>query len=148
MARRRIPNWLNAALVVTGLGAQALFHGGGAALGGLAAALVTLVVLWSPWSKGRLGGGDVKAMLGAASWLGLGLLLHFFLLAALVGGLAALVCLFASSASVRREVRNNLALVALRVGLPAAPIRGGAGRVSVPLGAAAALAALALLWWS
>src|SRR5438094_10067408 len=79
MARRRIPNWANTALGVTGLGAQALFHGGWAALGGLGAALLTLVVLWSPWSKGRLGGGDVKAMLAAAIWLGLGLVLHVYL---------------------------------------------------------------------
>jgi leader peptidase (prepilin peptidase)/N-methyltransferase len=146
LARRRIPNWTNAALAVTGLGAQALYRGGWALLSGLAAALVTLVVLWGPWSKGRLGGGDVKAALCAAIWLGLGSLLSFYLLAAVAGGLAAVICLLLSSAGARREVASNLKLVVLGAGLPEVPIRAGAGRISVPFGAAAAAAALFLLW--
>ncbi|HEY0705577.1 MAG TPA: A24 family peptidase, partial [Polyangia bacterium] len=71
IARRRIPNWANAALGTTGLAAQAIHNGGWAVLSGTAAALITLVVLWVPWSKKRLGGGDVKATLCAATWLGL-----------------------------------------------------------------------------
>jgi leader peptidase (prepilin peptidase) / N-methyltransferase len=147
IARRRIPNWLNASLAVTGLGAQALFHGGWPALGGGCAAIATLVILWWPWSRGRLGGGDVKAMIASATWLGPDLLFAFFLWAAVAGGVAAVVCLMASSPQVRRQVRGNLELVASRVGLSDAPMR-GQGRVSVPFAAAASLAALCLLWRS
>ncbi|HEX3694219.1 MAG TPA: A24 family peptidase [Polyangia bacterium] len=147
IARRRIPNWVNASLALTGLSAQVFCHGGSALLSGAAAAAITLAVLWSPWSKGRLGGGDVKAVLSAAIWIGLPSLLNFYLYAAVAGGLAALFSFLQSSARARRDVAQNLQLVWLRVGLPDVPIRGGDGRVSVPFGAAAATAALLLLWW-
>jgi Flp pilus assembly protein protease CpaA len=147
MAKRRIPNWANAALGIMGLGAQTLCHGGWALLGALGAALITLAVLWVPWTRKRLGGGDVKATLCASTWLGLAPLFKFYLVTAVVSGVVAVVCWLASSASVRREVALNLKLVALRVGMPDAPIRGGAGRVSVPFGAAAAAAAILSLWW-
>jgi Flp pilus assembly protein protease CpaA len=147
IAKRRIPNWANAALATAGLLMQALVHGPAAALSGAGAALVTLIVLWGPWSKGRLGGGDVKAMLAAATLLGLNLLVTFYLYAAIAGGIAALVCLFASSARARRDIRENLEIAVLHVAVPDAPMRSGGGRVSVPFGAAAASAALFLLWW-
>jgi Flp pilus assembly protein protease CpaA len=147
IARRRVPNWLNAVLIVTGLGAQAIFHGGWALLGGLSAVVITLIVLWLPWTARRLGGGDVKATMGAAAWLGVASLFKFYLFASLAVGLAALVCWLASSAPARREVVQNLRLVWLRVGLPQVPLQGGSGRLSVPFGAAAAAAAVLLLWW-
>jgi Flp pilus assembly protein protease CpaA len=145
IARRRIPNWVNAALAVLGLGSQGLCHGGMAALGALGAAAVTLVVLWIPWSTRRLGGGDVKAMMGAALWLGMTPLLRFYLITALVVGPVALACAALSSAAARREMAANLKLALLRV-VPEVPAAGGQGRVSVPFGAAAAVAALILLW--
>ena len=145
IARRRIPNWANAALGVTGLGAQALYHGGWSLLLGFAAGFITLAVLWVPWTKGRLGGGDVKAALCAATWIGTGLLFRFYLLAAIAGGLFALISFLASSAQARRDIQQNLKLMAIRA-MPDAPIRSGNGRVSVPFGAAAAAAALFVLW--
>jgi leader peptidase (prepilin peptidase)/N-methyltransferase len=147
IARRRIPNWLNGVLGVAGMGAQTACGGGWGLLGGLGAALVTLVVLWGPWSKGRLGGGDVKTALCSAIWLGPGSLLSFYLVAAIAGGVAAGFCLLRSGAAARREVRTNLLLMASRVGPPEAPGAGRAGRVTVPFGAATAAAALLLLWW-
>lgn len=146
IARRRIPNWLNAALLITGFGAQGIFHGWSALVAGLAAAFITFALLWMPWSTRRLGGGDVKASIGAAVWLGLGSLINFYLYASLAAGLASLLCLLASSRAVRREIADNLRLVWLRVGLPPVTASGGAGRVSVPFGAAAAAAGLLLLW--
>jgi prepilin peptidase CpaA len=130
---------------LTGLVAQGLYHGGWSLLGALAAAVITLIVLWTPWSKGRLGGGDVKGTLCAATWLGLALLPRFLLLAALGVGLLALTSYLLSSALARQEIRQNLKLLALRA-MPEAPMRGGNGRVSVPFGAAAAGAALLMLW--
>jgi prepilin peptidase CpaA len=148
IARRRIPNWANAALGATGLGAQAIAHGGWAALGGLGAAVVALAVLWVPWTRGRLGGGDVKASLCAVTWLGLGLLFKFFLATAVLGGVAAVICFLASSRRVRQDIAENMRLMALKAGVPDAPLRSGGGRVSVPIGAAAAGAAILLLWWT
>ena len=145
MARRRIPNWANAALGMTGLTAQLIHHGAGALLGALGAAFITLMVLWTPWSKGRLGGGDVKATVCAATWLGLGSLLQYLAIAGVAGGAFALVSYLLSSQTARQEIRTNLQLAVVR-NMPEAPIRGGGGRVSVPFGAAAAVSALILLW--
>jgi Flp pilus assembly protein protease CpaA len=147
ITRRRIPNWANAALGATGIGAQAIAHGGWAALGGLGAAVVTLVVLWAPWTKGRLGGGDVKACLCAVTWLGLGLLMKFFLATAVLAGVLAIICFFASSRAARKDIAENVRLLALKADLPDAPMRSGGGRISVPFGAAAACGALLLMWW-
>lgn len=147
VAKRRIPNWANAALGATGLAAQAISHGGWALLGGLGAATVTLAVLWVPWTKGRLGGGDVKVTLCAATWLGLALLPKYYLATAVLSGLLAMFCFLASSRAARQEIRDNMKLLALRAGMPEAPMRSGAGRMSVPFGAAAAGATLLLLWW-
>jgi prepilin peptidase CpaA len=148
VARRRIPNWANAALGVTGLGAQAMVHGGWAALGGFGAAVVTLALLWVPWTRGRLGGGDVKACLCAVIWLGLGLVIKFFLAAAVLGGVAAVICFLASSRRARQDIGENIKLLALQADLPDAPMRSVGGRVSVPFGAAAACGAMLLMWWS
>ena len=148
IARRRIPNWANAALVATGIGAQAIAHGGWAALAAVGAAVVTLAVLWIPWTRGRLGGGDVKASLCTVTWLGFGLLIKFFLATAVLSGVLAIVCFLASSRRVRQDIAENVRLLALKADLPDAPMRSGAGRVSVPFGAAAAGAALILMWWS
>ena len=146
IARRRIPNWANAALGATGLGAQALHHGGWAALGGLGAAAIMLVLLWRPWTTGKLGGGDVKAAVCAATWLSPFLLIKFVLFGAVLAGVFAIASYLLSSRAARQEMRVNLKLAAMR-NMPDVPIRSGLGRVSVPFGAAAVSAALLLLWW-
>jgi Flp pilus assembly protein protease CpaA len=147
IAKRRIPNWANAVLATAGLSFQGLYGGTWALLSGLGAAVVTLVVLWRPWSTGRLGGGDVKATVAAATLFGFGGLLPFYLSAAISAGAFAVICLLASAAHVRRAIAENLKLAALRHGLPDAPMRSGGGRVSVPFGAAMAAGSLVLLWW-
>ncbi|HEY0715312.1 MAG TPA: A24 family peptidase [Polyangia bacterium] len=147
IAQRRIPNWANAVLATAGLASQALYAGGWAFLSGIGAAIVTLVILWTPWSKGRLGGGDVKATVAAATLFGFSWLFKFYLFAAIAAGVFAVICLMASAAHVRRTIAENLKLAALRHGLPDAPMRSGGGRVSVPFGAAMAAGALVLLWW-
>jgi leader peptidase (prepilin peptidase)/N-methyltransferase len=146
IARRRIPNWANAALGATGVGAQALLHGGWSVLSALGAAALVLVLLWKPWTKRLLGGGDVKAMICAATWLGLRYVPMYLLGAALAVGALAVLSYAFSARLVRQEIRQNLKLAAMRV-MPDAPIRSGNGRVSVPFGAGACAAALAVLWW-
>jgi prepilin peptidase CpaA len=146
IARRRIPNRVNAALAASGLGAQALFHGGWSLLGALAAALIVFLVMWTPWSKGRVGGGDLKATVAAATWVGLVELPRFLLTSGVLLGLFAGLSYALSTRQARQDMRVNLELAALRV-MPDAPLRSGGGRVSVPFGAAMAAGALLVLWW-
>jgi prepilin peptidase CpaA len=144
--KRKIPNALNAALGLTGLWAQASSRGWMALVWGLTAGIVTLALLWVPWLKGRLGGGDVKMATAAAIWMGLFHLPAYLLLTAVAGGVVALASYLLSSRSIRREIAANLATAVAGAGLPEVPLKGGAGRVSVPFGVAVAMSGLANLW--
>jgi Flp pilus assembly protein protease CpaA len=144
--KRKIPNILSAALGTTGLVARADLRGWPALASGAAAALALIVLLWHAWTRGRIGGGDTKLAAGAAAWIGLGSLPLYLLFGAVSGGVVATICYLRSSRAARSEIRGNLALAAHGIALPEAPIRGGAGRVSVPYGAAVAAAALVVLW--
>jgi Flp pilus assembly protein protease CpaA len=144
--KRRIPNALNALLGLSGLWAQANGRGLVAVAHGLGAAVVTIALLWIPWLKGRIGGGDVKMAGAAAVWMGLSGLPLYLLTIALAGGLVGAVCYALSARSARREIRENLASAAVTSSLPPIPLKGGAGRISVPYGVAVALAALVMLW--
>lgn len=144
--RRRIPNALNAVLGLTGLWAQAHARGWPALGSGLAAAVLTVALLWWPWSKGMLGGGDVKMAAGAAAWIGLGHLPEYLLLGAVAGGVVALIAYARSSRDARREIRVNLTTAAITASVPRVPLQEGAGRRSVPYSVGFAASALLLLW--
>ncbi len=143
---RRIPNALSLVVALTGIGAQALVKGGGAVLAGTCAGVALIALLWQPWLKGRIGGGDVKVAGAAATWMGIEHLPMYLLVTAAVGGLVAAICYLLSTRSVRHEMQNNLTTAATTMAVPDAPIRGGAGRVSVPYGVAVATGALVVLW--
>lgn len=144
--KRRIPNAINAALGLTGLWAQGSARGWSAAAYGLVAGVVTVALLWVPWMRGRIGGGDVKMAGAAAAWLSLTLLPMFLLLTAVAGGIVAMICYALSSRASRREIRANLVVAASGGPLPEVPLKGGAGRLSVPYGVAVALAGGGLMW--
>jgi Flp pilus assembly protein protease CpaA len=146
ISKRRIPNALNGALILAGLWAHASAQGWQATGGALAAAAITLALLWIPWSRRRLGGGDVKMAVGVAAWMGLSLLPAYYLSTALAGGLVAVICYTFSTRGARDEIKNNLAAMTAGAGLPQVPLKGGSGRLSVPYGVAVALAGLVLLW--
>lgn len=147
VARRRIPNGLNALTLVAGLATQGVVYGVRGGLEGLACAVLALVVLWTPWVRGWLGGGDVKLAVAAGSWLGLASLPWYLAASALAGGALAFVAYGLSTRAARVEMRANLQLASH--GLPMAPIalRGGQGRSSVPYGVAFAAGAMACLVW-
>jgi prepilin peptidase CpaA len=67
---RRIPNWLNLLLILSGIAQSFLPNGtttpGGSLLGLFAAALVPFLL----FALGAVGGGDVKLMAGIGAWLG------------------------------------------------------------------------------
>ena len=143
--RRRIPNFLSAAVLLTGLLGTGLGSGWKSALSGLGATILTIVICWVPWTKGRIGGGDVKLGAAAAAAVGLSYFVEYLLATALLGAVVALICYFLSQRAVRREIVTNLKLVAAGV-MPEPPLRSGNGRVSVPYGVACAAAALLIVF--
>lgn len=144
--RRKIPNVLNLLLGLAGLWAQASRGGPWAVAGGLGAGIAMVALLWLPWLKGQLGGGDVKAAAAGAVWLGFSGLPEYVLLTALMGGIVAAVCYLLSSLAARRQIRSNLTSAAVTLEVPAVPLRGQPGRVSVPYGLAVAMGYLTVLW--
>jgi prepilin peptidase CpaA len=92
LVQRRVPNWLVA--LTAGLGVVAAVGGAtpaGTVLGALQGLVVGLVI-WLPlWLIGMLGAGDVKLFAAASAWLGPSLSWRAALLAALFGGVMALV---------------------------------------------------------
>lgn len=93
---RRVPNALVASLALLGIVSSTLrqpwLDGLSAALLGMAAGLA----LWLPfWLMHMIGAGDVKLFAAAAAWLGPALALEGALLAAVYGGVAALILLVA-----------------------------------------------------
>ena len=91
----RIPNWLSLALVA----AFAAFSLAGglpwqAALMHVAAAAFVLVVCFTLFAFGWIGGGDAKLAAATALWLGFSSLLDYFLVAAIAGGILTLGLLF------------------------------------------------------
>src|SRR5688572_6420310 len=101
---RKIPNALNAALGLTGLCAQGGVRGWGALGSGLLAGVLTVALLWVPWLKGRIGGGDVKMAGATATWLGLGFLPMFLLMTAVAGGIVASICYALSTRASRQQM--------------------------------------------
>ncbi len=88
LRHRRIPNWLAALAAV--LGVAAVASGGLVALG-LHAAVSLLVLLagMAIWSRGWLGGGDVKLLAALALWAGPGHVAALLVATTLAGGVLA-----------------------------------------------------------
>jgi prepilin peptidase CpaA len=88
---RRVPNYLNVVIMISGLAAQGLFNrwaGLTAGFEGLALGLGLLII---PWAMHMMGAGDVKLLAGMGAWLGPVWVLWTFVLGALIGGIASLI---------------------------------------------------------
>ena len=145
VAKRRIPNLVTGAVALLGVAAQLVDRGGWSVLSGLGAAVISVALLYRPWTAGGIGGGDVKMAAAVAIWVGLGGMIRYALAVAAAGGIVALVMYSLSRKAIRQDIRTNLTLAALQQSLPTVEVR-GAGRPSVPYGLAiAAGAAFALL---
>lgn len=90
-AERRVPNWLNALIAITGLGVQGAYHGWAGLGDGLLGLLVGFGLLIVPWMMHGMGAGDVKLMAAIGVWLGAWLTLVSFAVGAVIGGVAAVV---------------------------------------------------------
>jgi len=133
LARRRIPNVIVGALLVTGLWAQAITASGLVALEALGAGVLVLFALYPLWTRGGIGGGDVKFALAAATWVGFGRLPMFLLAGAIGGGVVSACCYLRSRADARSAIRANLWMVVAAREMPdVIATRAGNGRISVP----------------
>lgn len=135
VAWRRVPNALVVALAALGLAAQVSAGGWRAALLGAGGVALILLALIPVWSRGALGGGDVKLAAACAAWLALGDLPVFALAVALAGGLVAAAAFLLS----RRAAAGGL------LAAPAAP--GRSRPVRVPYAIAIGAGALVALHW-
>ena len=135
VADLRIPNHLTLAMAITGPFAVWLLGPGADALpAAFLAGAVTLLVTWSLFELGLLGGGDAKLAAAAALWLGPEATLVFVLATALFGAvLAASLMSFSRSAAAQAVVgprwRERLASEAISV--PYAVAMAPAGAVAL-----------------
>ena len=90
-AQRRVPNWLNAALIVLGFAVQGYYHGWSGMVTGFWGLLVGFGLLIVPWMMHGMGAGDVKLMAAIGVWIGPLLTLYSFALGAVLGGAAAVI---------------------------------------------------------
>ncbi len=140
VARKRIPNALTTGIAASGLAVHLAAGGLRAAAASAGAAALVLAVLWIPWGKRIIGGGDLKLAGGAAAWVGFAALPRFALVSFVAAGALAVACYLFSARAARAEIRANLAHAAL--GLGAHPTVAAAGRVPVPAGMAIAVGAI------
>jgi len=110
-SQRRVPNWLNAALLVAGFTAQGFFNGWSglqAAAGGM---LVGFGVLILPWCMHAMGAGDVKLMAAIGAWLGPWMTLKSFVVGAAFGGVVAVLMILCSGRA-RQALANCQVILA------------------------------------
>jgi prepilin peptidase CpaA len=95
-SQRRVPNWLNLALLLIGFGVQAIYFGwsglGTAALG----MLLGFGLLIIPWMMHGMGAGDVKLMAAIGVWVGPWMTFLSFSIGAFLGGIAAIVMILST----------------------------------------------------
>jgi prepilin peptidase CpaA len=112
-AERRVPNWLNAALAVTGFAVQGYFHGAGGMASGFLGLLVGFGVLIIPWAMHGMGAGDVKLMAAIGVWFGPWMTLVAFGLGAVIGGIVAVVMIVSTGRL--RQAYANLGIMFVKV---------------------------------
>lgn len=110
-SQRRVPNWLNLALIVCGFAAQAAYFGWPGVTTGFWGMLTGFGLLIVPWMMHGMGAGDVKLMAAIGVWLGPLLTLLSFALGAVIGGVVSIV-MIVSSGRLRMACANLGVIVA------------------------------------
>ena len=112
-AERRVPNWLNAAILVAGLVAQAAFNGVEGAYQGMLGSLVGFAVLIVPWCMHAMGAGDVKLMAAIGMWFGPWMTCISFGLGAMIGGAIAVIMIVSTGRA--RLAMGNMKLILFKL---------------------------------
>ncbi|MBI4508441.1 MAG: prepilin peptidase [Deltaproteobacteria bacterium] len=139
LRQRRIPNALNLAVLLCGLGVRALMGGPSALALGLAGAGTGLALLIVLFHARWIGGGDVKLAMAIGAWLGPEGTLLATLLGLAGGGVLAGFILLTSGRALRTEVIAHLKVSFWTLSPPPVVRRGKRQVVpmAIPLGAAA-----------
>lgn len=90
---RRIPNWLTAGLVASGIFLGLWRNGGAGVSMALAGAVFGLAMLLPFYAMGVIGAGDVKLLAGLGAMMGPQVLVTIAIYAALAGGLISIIIL-------------------------------------------------------
>lgn len=144
LLRRRVPNALNVAILVAGLGARAALGGLSGVGAGLAGAALGLVLLIVPFQARWIGGGDVKLLAAIGAWLGPMGVVWTALFGLAGGGLVAAAIALSGGRQLVAEVAGNVKASLYTLEAPHAPRR--QRRYLVPLALPLAIAALGVLW--
>ncbi len=118
-AQRKVPNWLNALIAVTGLALQGSYfgwydHGVGGVGWGLLGLAVGFAVLIVPWLMHGMGAGDVKLMMAIGCWLGPWLTLLSFAAGAIIGGISAIVMILSTGRAVHAYTNLQTIMTKMR----------------------------------
>jgi prepilin peptidase CpaA len=110
--QHRVPNWLNAAIALTGLATQATFGGWAGFENGLKGMLVAFGMLVLFWAVKGMGAGDVKFMAAIGAWLGPDMAASAVMIGALLGGAIAIVMIIRRRRW--RETSRNFQILAAK----------------------------------
>lgn len=143
---RRIPNWLVAAVIVCGFVYALAFMPWNVALGSSVPGFLTGLGLWLPfYVLGWVGAGDVKLFAAAGVWMGPLRTIEGAGIAALAGGLLAVVWMIWSY-GVRRAADSLWVAAVLPAALAESGARSAQSRRTLPYGVALAAGALVAAW--
>lgn len=95
-SERRVPNWLNLALIILGFGVQLAYFGWAGVTAGMWGMLTGFGLLIVPWMMHAMGAGDVKLMAAIGVWMGPLLTLYSFALGGVIGGVVAVVMILSA----------------------------------------------------
>jgi prepilin peptidase CpaA len=95
-AEKRVPNWLNALIALTGFVVQALFFGWAGLGNGALGMLVGFGLLIGPWLIYGMGAGDVKLMAAIGVWFGPMMTLFALCVGGILGGVIAAIMIFST----------------------------------------------------
>ncbi len=142
---RLIPNELVAIMAVGGIAHAALRGGPRGAAAALLGSGVGVALLYWPFARGLVGGGDVKLLGALGAWMGIAGAVRVLAFAAIVGGFLSLVSLLRLPPGQRSEVGRRLLRFARSGELSVPPPEHLERSRGVPYGLALALTALWVL---
>ncbi len=141
LAWRRVPNALNAAIAGAGVAAWAVIDGWTGVMHSLLGMAVAFGVVIVPFAVRLHRGGDAKLIVAVGAWLGSAGAVWTYAFGLVAGFFLALAILAASDRGLRRKVRDNLELAAIRRRFPTLELSRPA-RWQVPMAAAFSLGAM------
>jgi prepilin peptidase CpaA len=145
LARRKVPNGLNVAILAAGLTARVVLGGSSGFLDGVEGTALGLALLFYPFQAGWMGGGDVKLAAAIGAWLGAKGVVWGTLVGLVGGGGWAAAIAATGGGALRAEVIENVKFTMYTLQAPSVPRRRD-GQV-VPLAVCLGAAAIGVMLW-